>query len=93
MRIEREEKDLCNILSAIGKQAIAEFESGMYDDRWYLVRNTLMILGIIKEPAAVKYIEGALHHPELRVRKEAVKALESIGSEEVKAPAYDCLKR
>lgn len=85
-------KDLCNILSAIGKQAIAEFESGMYDDRWYLVRNTLMILGIIKEPAAVKYIEGALHHPELRVRKEAVKALESIGSEEVKVPLMTALK-
>ncbi|TAL28709.1 MAG: HEAT repeat domain-containing protein [Nitrospirae bacterium] len=85
-------RDLCNILSAIGKQAIDAFEKGIYDDRWYLVRNTLMILGIIKEPAAIKYIEGALHHPELRVRKEAVRALESIGSHEVRNPLMTALK-
>lgn len=85
-------RDLCNILSAIGKQAIDEFEKGIYDDRWYLVRNTLMILGIIKEPAAIKYIEGALQHPELRVKKEAVRALESIGSHEVRNPLMTALK-
>ncbi len=83
---------LCNILSAIGKQAIEAFASGIYDDRWYLVRNTLMILGIIREPAAIKYIEGSLNHPELRVRKEAVRALESIGSEEVRGPLMTALK-
>lgn len=85
-------RSLCNVLSAIGKQAVEAFASGIHDNRWYLVRNTLMILGIIKEPAAIKYIEGALQHPELRVRKEAVRALESIGSEEVKAPLIAALK-
>lgn len=85
-------RSLCNILSAIGKQAIEAFERGIYDDRWYLVRNTLMILGIIKEPKAIKYIEGTLHHPELRVRKEAVKALEAIGTEDVKEPLMSALK-
>jgi len=82
---------LCNILSIIGKQDIEAFASGIHDDRWYLVRNTLMILGMIKDPAAIKYIEGALHHPELRVKKEAVRALESIGSEQIKGPLMTAL--
>ena len=77
---------LCNILSVIGKQAVEAFASGIHDKKWYLVRNTLMILGIIKDPAAIKYIEGTMTHPELRVRKEAVKALDSIGTEEIKGP-------
>ncbi|MBI4685085.1 MAG: HEAT repeat domain-containing protein [Nitrospirae bacterium] len=84
-------KSLCNILSIIGKQDIEAFAKGIYDDRWYLVRNTLMILGMIKDTAAIKYIEGAMSHPELRVRKEALRALESIGSDEIKKPLMTAL--
>ena len=51
-----------------------------------------MILGIIKNPAAIKYIEGTLTHPELRVRKEALKALDSIGTEEIKGPFMIALR-
>ena len=83
---------LCNILSVIGKQAVELFAGGIHDKRWYLVRNTLMILGIIKNPAAIKYIEGTLTHPELRVRKEALKALDSIGTEEIKGPFMIALR-
>ena len=83
---------LCNILSVIGKQAVEAFAGGIHDKKWYLVRNTLMILGIIKDPAAIKYIEGTLTHPELRVRKEAVKALDSIGTEEIKGPFMIALR-
>ena len=83
---------LCNILSVIGKQAVEAFASGIHDKKWYLVRNTLMILGIIKDPAAIKYIEGTMTHPELRVRKEAVKALDSIGTEEIKGPFMIALR-
>ncbi|MDP2278693.1 MAG: HEAT repeat domain-containing protein, partial [Nitrospirota bacterium] len=83
---------LCNILSVIGKQAVEAFASGIHDKRWYLVRNTLMILGIIKDPAAIKYIEGTMTHPELRVRKEAVRALDSIGTEEIRGPLMAALR-
>lgn len=83
---------LCNVLSVIGKQAVELFASGIHDKRWHLVRNTLMILGVIKNPAAIKYIEETLTHPELRVRKEAVKALDSIGTEEIKGPFMIALR-
>lgn len=83
---------LCNILSVIGKQAVEAFASGIHDKKWYLVRNTLMILGIMKDPAAIKYIEGTMTHPDLRVRKEAVKALDSIGTEEIKGPFMIALR-
>lgn len=85
-------RHLCNILSILGKDAADAFVCGIHDRRWYLVRNTLMILGILKESEAIKYIEETLTHPELRVRKEAVKALELIGTEETKGSLMIALK-
>lgn len=75
---------LCKILAEMGKQDIDVFSEVMKDDRWYLVRNIVMILGMTKEPAALKYLEHGLRHHELRVRREAVKAIMSIQSEETK---------
>ena len=85
-------RHLCNILSILGKDAADAFVCGIHDKRWYLVRNTLMILGILKESEAIKYIEETLTYPELRVRKEAVKALELIGTEETKGSLMIALK-
>lgn len=85
-------RHLCNILSILGKNAADAFVCGIHDRKWYLVRNTLMILGILKEAEAIKFIEETLIHPELRVRKEAVKALELIGTEETKGSLMIALK-
>jgi HEAT repeat protein len=51
-----------------------------------------MILGMMKDSAAIKYIEGAINHPEIRVRKEAVRALDSIGTEEIMGPLMTALR-
>ncbi|MBI4824393.1 MAG: HEAT repeat domain-containing protein [Nitrospirae bacterium] len=85
-------KLLCSILIELGKQDIGAFSAGITDKRWYLVRNIVMILGMIKEPAALKLIEKALKHPEPRVRREALRALECIGSEEIKKLLFLALK-
>jgi len=85
-------RHLCNILSVLGKGSADAFVCGVRDKRWYLVRNTLMILGILKEASAVKCIEETLTHPELRVRREAVRALELIGTEETKGPLIIALR-
>ena len=75
---------LCEILAEMGRQGIDIFSEAMKDMRWYLVRNIVMILGMTKEPASLKYLEEGLRHPELKVRREAVKALVGIQSEETK---------
>jgi hypothetical protein len=83
---------VCNVLSVIGRQDIETLAKGIHDERWYLVRNILMILGMTKDPKAIKYVKERLRHPEPKVRKEAIKALESIGSEEIKGHLMGVLK-
>jgi len=85
-------RNLCNILSVLGKDSADAFVNGVRDKRWYLVRNTLMVLGNLKESSAIKCIEETLTHPELRVRREAVRALELIGAEETKGPLMIALR-
>lgn len=85
-------RHLCSILSVLGKDAADAFVCGIHDKRWYLVRNTLMILGSLKNSEAIKCIEETLNHPELRVKKEAIKSLELIGIEETKGPLMIALE-
>lgn len=75
-------KLLCEILAEVGRKDIDAFAGAIKDERWYLVRNIAMILGMIKEPAAIKHIETVLRHPDMRVRREAVRALEGINAED-----------
>jgi HEAT repeat protein len=48
------------------------------DPRWYVVRNTVHILGWIGGNEIVGLLEGVLRHPEVRVRHEAVAALGQV---------------
>jgi HEAT repeat protein len=80
----KQRKLLCEILAEFGKENIGAFSEALGDERWYLVRNIAMILGMTKEPAAVKYLESILGHPNMKVRREVVKALEGIKSEDTK---------
>jgi HEAT repeat protein len=47
----------------------------MTDERWYVVRNIVHILGWIGGDAIAGYLKVASEHPEPRVRREAVAAL------------------
>jgi hypothetical protein len=75
---------LCEILAEIGKQDIEIFSEAINASQWSLVRNIVMILGMTKEPDALKYLAQGIRHPESRVRREAVKAIMGIQSEETK---------
>ncbi len=75
---------LCDILAETGRQDIPVLSEALTDERWYLVRNIAMILGMTKEPAAVPHLQKVLKHPDLRVRRETVRALDSIHTEEAK---------
>ncbi len=75
---------LCDILAETGGQNIPVLAEALADGRWYLVRNIVMILGMTREPTAVPHLQKVLKHPDLRVRRETVRALDSIHTEEAK---------
>jgi len=75
---------LCEILAEIGKQDIDALAEVLNDEKWYLVRNIAMILGMTKEPGSVKHLEKILKHVDVRVRRETIRALEVISSGETK---------
>jgi len=71
----------CDALSEIGKNAIEVFTPFTDDRRWFLVRNILYILGRIGKEQSLPYIEKALNHEDLRVKREAIQALGLIGGQ------------
>jgi HEAT repeat protein len=71
---------LCEMLAETGKRNIATLACAVDDERWFLVRNIVMIMGMTKEPVAVRYLEKTLRHHDVRVRRETIRALDSIGA-------------
>lgn len=49
------------------------------DERWYVVRNAVSILGDIRDQDTADHLTPLLQHPDLRVRREAIRALTRIG--------------
>lgn len=71
-------KSVIEILSGLAPHYVTEFGAHLSDPRWYVVRNVVSILGSTKSSAVLPYIERTLHHPEARVRREAIRALSGI---------------
>ena len=71
----------CDALAEIGKNANELFTPFMDDRRWYLVRNIIYILGRIGKEQSIPYIQRAMNHEEIRVRREAIQALGLIGGQ------------
>jgi HEAT repeat protein len=51
------------------------------DERWYVVRNVLVILGRCGHSEIAGRVRDALHHPEPRVRRETYRALFALQGE------------
>jgi len=66
---------LCDTLVELGPEALAEMIPFLQDQRWFLVRNILFILGRIGGEEAQQTIKSKLSHSDRRVRREAVNAL------------------
>lgn len=68
-----------NILVGIGRDAISQLLERLNDNRWYMVRNMVRILGEIGIDSGVEEaLTPTLLHPDARVRKEAVRAVSMI---------------
>lgn len=90
------------ILAELGKSSLKVFtrvlnEDKMFerevdrrelpDERWYVVRNSIFVLGSIHDEQGVSALRIRMSDTDFRVRREIVRALEKIGGED----AIDCL--
>ena len=74
---------VCTVLESWGEKNIELLSKGVYDRRWYVVRNIVGVLGRIGSPLAIPYLKRTIGHEDLRVRKQTLEALSRIKGEEV----------
>lgn len=76
---------LVRLLKAIGRPAHPFLLEALQSQTWFVVRNTLNILGDIGEPEHASAIGKRLQHGDARVRRAAARALGKIGGAEAEA--------
>lgn len=72
---------LLKIIESVGVGAIEVLKSYLNDDRWYVVRNLVRMLGTVGDESVVETMLPFLSHENSRVRKEAILSLLKIGSD------------
>ncbi|MDH3998460.1 MAG: HEAT repeat domain-containing protein [Desulfuromonadales bacterium] len=72
-------KTLNELLVRIGSPALPILKDYLVDDRWYVVRNAISIMGDIRSQEPLDAINPLLHHDDVRVRRETIRALTKIG--------------
>ncbi len=85
------------VLAELGKASLKVFSRLVMDDdlfereggrhelpdaKWWIVRNSVFVLGSIKDPAGIPSLRLRMSDPDVRVRREIVSALEKIGGED-----------
>jgi len=75
-------KTVVNILSKIGKLDVSAITEGLGDDRWYVVRNIVIVLRKIGDTLANRHLLKIVDHKDPRVRREAVMAFAQISGGE-----------
>jgi HEAT repeat protein len=75
-------KMVCEVMSRMGKDHVQMVGEGAYDPQWYVVRNIAVVLGKIGKPECVEFLKTAIVHTDARVRREAVRSLIGINSQE-----------
>lgn len=76
-------KAIAIALTRSGEMAIPAILPMLKDERWYVVRNMVTILGEIGSAEAVNALQTTVRHPEPKVRKEVIKAFMKINTHAV----------
>jgi hypothetical protein len=71
---------LCEALAISCKNNVDLLIHRLWDPRWFVVRNLLYVLGRIGHHGVERALGEALYHQDVRVRREAVRALGGIDS-------------
>jgi len=71
---------LCEALAILCKDNVDVLLQRLWDPRWFVIRNLLYVLGRIGHHGVERALGEALYHEDVRVRREAVRALGGIDS-------------
>ena len=71
-------KALVDLISDIAVDHIDELGARVSDQRWYVVRNVISILGKTHSSAILPSLERTLRHSDARVRRETIRALSGV---------------
>ena len=69
---------LCDVLVEAGKKDIDYLVSRLDDERWYLTRNLIYVLGSIGDPRVVKDLSRFIGHSQVQVRRAVFHALNAM---------------
>ena len=72
-------KSLAQVLIRQSTSAMPVLYEYLEDERWFVVRNAVAILGEIRRDEATEHLQKSLKHRDVRVRRETVRALTKIG--------------
>ncbi len=72
-------KYLAEILIKQGEAALPILLEYLDDERWFVARNAVVILGEMRNETANDYLKSVLGHRDVRVRREAIRSLTKIG--------------
>jgi len=72
-------KVLSDTLIRSGASILPIVHAYLNDDRWYVVRNAVTIMGDIRSQESLAELSLLLQHEEVRVRRETIRALTKIG--------------
>jgi len=78
-----ERRNLIQILVGFGEHARGLVESHLADDRWYVVRNMVSILGHIGNDRSLGPLMRIINHDDVRIQREVIHALTKIGGKQV----------
>ncbi|MBI4831677.1 MAG: HEAT repeat domain-containing protein [Candidatus Lindowbacteria bacterium] len=73
---------ICQALTQLGGRSIMTVAESIDHPKWYVVRNAVSILGQIGKPQCVPHLRRALSHSDIRVRREALKGIAAIRSDD-----------
>ncbi len=71
-------KTIVDVVAQIGRPAVPAILENLNDSRWFMVRNMITIIGSLGIPDLAGNVAAVLSHPDLRVKKEAIKALSKL---------------
>lgn len=72
-------KAICDVLIELSQEEIQPLVKYLKDPNPFLVSHVLYIIGRIKHPSTLKYLEGLTDHKDQRVREELLQVLNKFG--------------
>jgi hypothetical protein len=85
-------KVICDAMVTLGHDHIELLAGRLRDDRWFVVRNLIYVMGRIGGPKVISYLAPLVRHAEQRVRKEVIKTLDGMDSEKAIDVLLECLR-